>query len=159
MSNIDQRYKEGYVRMILPNVTLYWAKVFNPDTEFGKNEWCADISIDDEILAGALKKEGFRVEDKTYKNIGEVKNVLKAKRQVVRKDGTRQEPPKIWNPDAVTPFTKELGNGTKANVKISARAWQVKGKWTLSAYIEEIQVVEHKEYSGGSSFSPITSPF
>ena len=157
--SIDKKYTEGYVRMILPNVTLYWAKVLTPDTEFGKNEWCVDIAIPDEVLASALKKEGFNIQDKEYKSAGTVKNVLKAKRQVMRKDGTKQEPPKVWHPDAVTPFTKDLGNGTVANVKLSARAWQVKGKWHLSAYIEEIQVVDHKEYAGGTSFSPIVSPF
>ena len=145
---IEQKYKDGYVRFKLSNVKVFWAHINKPDTAFGGNKWTVEMRLEDEI-ATALKSIGFNVNDKKDKEGNDIKNVFKAKKEVATRAGKEQTPPVCVGADGKTPFTDDIGNGSICNLNLSAKAWQIRGEWTLACYIEGIQVVQHEAYSGG----------
>lgn len=145
---IDQKYKDGYVNFIIPNVEVFWAHVYTPDTAFGDSKWSIEMRLPDGELATNMKDAGFNIKDKTDKNGNVIKNVLVAKKATHSKSG-ENEPPTIVGLDGRTKFTENIGNGSICNVKVSAKAWKVRGKWILSLYLEGVQVLKHVEYNGG----------
>lgn len=152
MVEIAKEYFDGYVDHVFENVEVRWAKVFTPDTEFGKNEWCIDVLLQ-EPQASDLKAKGFNVREKD----GE--NVLRCKKKVISASGKPNKPPVIVDRDA-NKFEEEIGNGSICNIKVSCKAWAIGGSPTLTAYLDAIQVVKHVP-RGTTTFAPIPedSPF
>ena len=150
MVEIPQKYKDGYVKLSLTNVEVYWAHVQKADREFGNNKWHLQMRLDDK-LAEELKAEGFNVKDKTDKQGNVAKNTLIAKKEVMKKNGQPNKQPYIKGPDGKTDFTDNIGNGSILNLNLSAKAWKIRGKWSLSCYLDGIQVVNHVPYAGGFS--------
>jgi hypothetical protein len=146
---IDKKYKDGYVGIRLKNVEVWWAHVHTPDTAFGNNKYCIEAHLTD-ALAKQLKAEGFSVGDKKKPDGTVVKNIFKAKTEVLnKKTGKPNNPPKIFGPDGST-FTDAIGNGSICDLVIDAKAWEVRGAWILSAYLKEVHVVKHVAYEGSS---------
>lgn len=150
---IDPKYKK-YVKFGLNNVKGFWIKVLEPDTAY-EHKWSIDLHLTD-AQATELKAVGFSVKDEVKNKKGEIvgKNVLKVSKKVKNKDGSDNKPPFVVSQDGRTPWTEPLGNGSLLNLKLSAKAWYVQGKWTLSCYLDGVQVVVAEEY--GSGFGDVT---
>lgn len=148
MANIDDKFKTSYVKFKLSNVPVRYAHLQTPDTAFGDCKFHLQALCDDGT-AGNLEKMGFVLKEKKDKEGNVTKNILNPKKNGRKKDGTPNEPPSVVGLDGRTPFTDELGNGSVCNLLLSAKAWQVKGTWVLSCYIESVQVVKHVPRSGG----------
>ena len=158
---IEDKYTTGYVNFNLSNIECFWVHLDpkSPDTAFGNNKWCLEMRLPDEVAA-QLKALGFTVVDKTDKDGVVVKNIFKAKKEVLTKSGDMQQPPRVVGPDGRTPwdFNEVIGNGTICNLQLSAKAWPIKGKWQMGCYVVAVQVVNYVPYVG--SFSDTTSvPF
>lgn len=145
---IDQKFKDGYVNFIVPNVPVYWCHLTRPDTAFGDSKWSIEMRLPDGELAKNLKDSGFNMKDKKDKQGNIIKNCLVAKKATQGKEGPNKAP-MVVHLDGKTPFTEDIGNGSICNVKVQAKAWKVNGKWILSLYLEGVQVVEHVAYNGG----------
>ena len=144
---IDPKYKK-YTAFKLHNVEGFWCKVTEPDTQF-EHKWSVDLHLTD-AQATELKAVGFNVKDITNKKTGVVTpNVLKAVKKVKNKDGSENKAPTCVGPDGKTPFTEKIGNGSKLNLNLTAKAWFIQGQWSLSCYLDGVQVAELVEYAGG----------
>lgn len=152
---IDSKYKQGkYVQFRLNNVEVWWAKVHKPDTAFGNNRYTIDMHLEDAV-AKQMIAEGFSVKDKEAKDGSTIKNVLRAKKDAITKNGTPQKAPEVVGPDGKTPFTEDIGNGSICNLILSARAWDINKKWVLTVYLEKVQVVKHVSFAG-SGFEDVS---
>jgi len=146
---MDQKYIDGYVNHILKNVKVYWAHVHQPDTAFGGDKWKLDAALTEEA-GEELKALGFTINSKTYGQVEEPYVLVPKKERIVK--GIEQKPPVIVGADGKTPFTQDIGNGSVCNLKLSCKAWKIKGKWILATYLDAVQIVKHVEYSGGGAF-------
>jgi len=155
---IDEKYKKSYVPMTISGAEIGWSHLVKPDLYMGDEKWIVDLNLDPKT-AKECKDMGFDLKTVKDPNKNTVENVLKAKKKTKDKNGAPQAPPTIVGLDGRTPFTEEIGYGTRANVKISVRAWEVfdreaGGKiWKLFAYIDAVQVVDHVPRAGGSGFA------
>lgn len=140
---IKKEYREGYVKFRLNNLEVQWAHLLRPDTAFGGSKWCVEIILTDEYIE-KYGKEGFTFKEKDGKTI------LKAKKNTQTAKCGEQSPPLVVGPDGRTPWTEDIGNGSVCNLNLSARAWKVGGKETISTYIESVQVVKHVAYESDS---------
>jgi len=155
MSEIEQKYKDGYVSFKLSNVEVWWAYLQKTDTAFGNNKWCMEMRLEDGV-ANQLKDIGFNIVDKEDKEGNEIKNIFKAKKEKLTKKGKEQKKPLVYAADGVTIMTEDVGNGSICNVMLQAKAWPIRGKWQLGAYIDKVQVVKHVPYEGGDSFEDVS---
>jgi hypothetical protein len=137
--------------------------LIKPDLYMGDEKWVVDINLDP-TTAAECKKLGFDLKTSKNPNKDTVENVLKAKRKTKDKTGKAQPAPTIVGLDGRTPFTEEIGYGTRANVLISVRAWEVFDKvaggkiWKLFAYIDAVQVIDHVPRGGsGNGFDDLSS--
>lgn len=128
-----------YVKFPLDNVTSNWVYLTELDTTF-EHKWSSDLVLDDEVGA-AMKAMGFNVRDLTDKSGNVTKNVLKVVKKEKNKDGSLNPQPLVVGPDGKTTFTARIGNGSVLNYKLTAKAWKVKGQWSLSCYLDAAQVV------------------
>ncbi len=154
MSEIDQKYKDGYVTFRLNNVDVWWAHLNKPDTAFGNNKYCMEMRLNDETTK-QLKDIGFNINDKTDKEGNLIKNIFKAKKEKITSKGKEQDPPKIYEADGKTLTTVDIGNGSVCNVELQAKAWPVGGGWKLGAYINKVQIVKLVPYNSGG-FDDVT---
>jgi len=143
MAKVDAKFND-YVELKFENVEVKWAKVqpHQGDSFQGAPEkWTIDIILQ-EKLAKSLEKEGFLI-----KNDG-TNYWITPKSAKFEKDGvTQKKPILIVGRDGQTLITEELGNGTKVNIKVSAKKWPNVSK--VSTYINAIQVLKLVEFSGG----------
>ena len=152
---IDPQYKAKYVPMMFRNVKLGWTHLRKPDTAFGNNKYSADINLEDPAQIAQAKAMGFDLKTKKDPDKNPVDNILSSKKNAMSKEGEAVDPPIVVGLDGKTPFTEEIGYGTLANVKVSARAWDLFDKdaggkvWKLYAYVDKIQVIKHVPRSGG----------
>jgi len=151
---IDKKFTDGYVNMQFDDVKLRWGQLqphqydqYSPaGAPPGEKKWVTDLLINDK-LGKALKKEGFNVKqdaDGYYLNVS---------KKCEKSDGTPNRPVTIVGRDGKVPITEELGNGTEANVKVSARKWGT--VQTITVYIDAVQVLKLVEYNGTSGFSDV----
>lgn len=152
---IDQQYKDGYVSFRLTNVEVWWAYLQRTDTAFGNDKWCLEMHLEDDV-ASQLKDIGFNIVDKEDKNGKIIKNTFKAKKERKTKKGKEQKKPLVYLADGSTITEDDVGNGSICNVMLEAKAWPIRGKWQLAAYINKVQVVKLVPYKGGSSFSDVS---
>ena len=127
--------------MKLTNVECKWCKVQEPDTMYAP-KWCVDVYPPKAVLT-KLKKDKFNV--KTDKEGNEFVHV---KQNVTRKDGTKNDPPKIVGRDGRTVFKELIGNGSIVNVM--CYDYEYKGKNYLG--LKALQVVKHVPYGEDNSF-------
>jgi len=148
---IDAKFNK-YVNISLDDVELKWCKAQSATGQFdqysppgmpkGEKKWTCQIVLN-ETLAKNLIKDGFNV-----KQDKDGDWCLPSSKKCEKADGTPNRPVVIVGKDGFTPITTELGNGTKANVKCSARKWPTTAKITV--YLEGIQVVDLVEHSSVS---------
>ncbi len=151
---IEQKYRDGYVSFRLTNVKVWWAHLQRTDTAFGNNKWCMEMHLDDDV-AKELKDIGFNIVDKTDKEGNVIKSIFKAKKEKVTKAGKEQEKPLVYLADGITVTNDDVGNGSVCNVMLQAKAWPIRGKWQLGAYIDKVQVVKLVPYDKGG-FTDVT---
>lgn len=145
---------EKYVAFPLDNVKCNWIKLNELDTAF-EHKWCVDLLLDD-TTAAQMKAMGFNVKDITDKNGFVTKNVLKASKKEKNKDGSLNKQPAFVGPDGVTPVVGKVGNGTVLNLRLTGKAWKIKGEWSLSCYIDAAQVVDL--VAAPTGFEPVATP-
>lgn len=164
---IDPQYKTKYVPMILRNVGIGWSHLSKPDTAFGNNKFSAEIILFDQAQIDQAISMGFELKTRKDPDKNPVQNVLLSKKNALNKDGEKVDPPEVVGLDGRTPFKDEIGYGTIANVKVSARAWELFDKdaggkvWKLYAYIDKVQVIKHVPRAGGGGFDDLSdeAPF
>ena len=127
--------------MAVINAKVKWASIQAPNDKFTP-QWCIDVVLD-EAKAKELHAQGFNVKKDKDGDI-----VLKMKKNVARKDGTRNAPPKVVGPDK-QPFLELVGNGSVCNVQYNPFEWEYAGKKGVTAQLVAVQVVEHVPFNGG----------
>jgi hypothetical protein len=142
-----EKFEEGCV-LPITNRPVKWASLITPDTKFDPC-WKIDIVLTKE-QADKMKSAGFKVRQDTDGDW-----ILRAKKKVRTKSGQPMSAPTVVGRDGVTPFTENVGNGSICNVNIFAKYIEVSGQTYLPAYLNEVQVVEHVPYGGGSGFANV----
>lgn len=137
--NKIKQYIEGD-NMAVINAPVKWASVQAPNETYTP-VWSVDVVLD-EKKAKELHAQGLPVKrDKD----GDL--ILKIKKKVYRKDGTRNLPPKVVGPDK-QPFLELIGNGSVCNVQYNTYPWTYAGSSGVGAGLIAVQVVEHHPYAG-----------
>lgn len=116
----------------------YWASVLVPNTTF-EPVYCIDLVISKE-QADELKKQGLK--PKLNKD-GEW--VMKFKRNVVKKDGSYAEKPKLVD-SARNPITVSVGNGSEVIVQYSVYEWKNKFGSGIGSDLSGVQVLKLVEF-------------
>lgn len=124
-----------------------WASVQAPNTKFTP-QWTIDVVLEKDE-AKKLKSAGFNVKKDKDGDI-----ILKCKKNVMRKDGTQNSPPRIVDAGK-NPFKELIGNGSVCNVQYNPVDWEYAGKKGVSANLVGVQVLEHVAFGGGDEFEVI----
>lgn len=135
---------------IIRDVTLNYVKVDpeNPTDPFGTLQWeCQIVAPSDR----AEELEG-------YGSVKPVKDdpsrvAVNLKRKALRKDGTENDPVVLVDgqKQPINPKIK-IGNGSKGNVKVYRREYDVAGRQGISTIMTAIQVTNLIEYTGSVDF-------
>lgn len=125
---------------VLSNVKVKWASVQAPNEKFTP-QWCID-GVLDEATARELHAQGLNVKKDKEGDL-----ILKFKRNVYRKDGNRNQAPRIVGPDK-QPFLDLIGNGSVCNIQYSTYDWDYAGKSGKGTDLIAVQVVEHVPFEG-----------
>ncbi|MDB4588416.1 hypothetical protein N9095_00390 [bacterium] len=135
---------------IIRDVTLNYVKVDpeNPTDPFGTLQWeCQIVAPADR----AAELEG-------YGSVKPVKDdpsrvAVNLKRKALRKDGTENDPVVLVDSQKqpINPKIK-VGNGSKGNVKVYRREYDVAGRQGISTIMTAIQVTNLIEYTGSVDF-------
>lgn len=135
---------------IIRDVTLNYVKVDpdNPTDPFGTLQWECQVVVP---ASRAEELEGY----------GSVKPVkddpsrvsINLKRKAVRKDGDANDPVALVDgkKQAIDPKIK-IGNGSKGNVKVYRREYDVAGRQGISTILTAIQITDLIEYTGSVDF-------
>ena len=135
---------------IIRDVTLNYVKVDpeKPTDPFGTLQWeCQIVAPADR----AAELEG-------YGSVKPVKDdpsrvAVNLKRKAFRKDGTENDPVVLVDgqKQSINPKIK-IGNGSKGNVKVYRREYDVAGRQGISTIMTAIQVTNLIEYTGSVDF-------
>ena len=135
---------------IIRDVTLNYVKVDpeNPTDPFGTLQWECQIVVPSER---ASELEG-------YGSVRPVKDdpsriAINLKRKAVRKDGDANDPVQLVDgkKQKIDPKIK-VGNGSKGNVKVYRREYDVAGRQGISTILTAIQITDLIEYTGSVDF-------
>ncbi len=129
--------------MILKNAKVKWAKLIKADEMSGK--WSINLYLSSEQME-AVRKEG--IEPKIDKD---GVPFIQATRKPKSSKGTEIDPPRVVDIDR-KPFTKNIGNGSTCNVIVSFYDWTFNKKEGKGVWLEAVQVVDLKEYTGTEDF-------
>ena len=127
--------------MLLKGILL-WPNITTPGTtEFSKDQYSLDLSLDEET-ASKLRAEGFNVrDDKEYSPF------VTIKRKVRRKDGSMNSVPKLVYADK-NPLEFRVGNGSSATVQCRPYEWEFGGRTGKGLDLQAVQVTNLIEYEG-----------
>lgn len=123
--------------------TAKYARVYehNKDTKYDENGvYSLDLYVEGAELE-KLKKLGVKI------NHSEDGDFVKPKRKdSILKDGEtiKLGPPPVVGPDGKTPFTENIGNGSKVAAMVTVTEF----KGTKSIKLSALQVIEHIPYEG-----------
>ena len=135
---------------IIRDVTLNYVKVDpeNPTDPFGTLQW------ECQIVAPASRAE----ELEGYGSVKPIKDdpsrvAVNLKRKALRKDGTENDPVVLVDgkKQPINPKIK-VGNGSKGNVKVYRREYDVAGRQGISTIMTAIQITDLIEYTGSVDF-------
>ena len=135
---------------IIRDATLNYVKVDpeNPTDPFGTLQWECQIVVPSER---ASELEG-------YGSVRPVKDdpsriAINLKRKAVRKDGDANDPVQLVDgkKQKIDPKIK-VGNGSKGNVKVYRREYDVAGRQGISTILTAIQITDLIEYTGSVDF-------
>ena len=135
---------------IFRDVTLNYVKVDpeNPTDPFGTLQW------ECQIVAPASRAE----ELEGYGSVKPIKDdpsrvAVNLKRKALRKDGTENDPVVLVDgkKQPINPKIK-VGNGSKGNVKVYRREYDVAGRQGISTIMTAIQITDLIEYTGSVDF-------
>lgn len=135
---------------IIRDVTLNYVKVDpdNPTDPFGTLQWECQIVVPSNR---AEELEG-------YGSVRPVKDdpsrvAINLKRKAVRKDGDANDPVGLVDgkKQPIDPKVK-IGNGSKGNVKVYRREYDVAGRQGISTILTAIQITDLIEYTGSVDF-------
>ena len=153
---VRKEFIKGKIFPIM-NVDIEWAHVTKPDTQFGKSQWEITMRLP-EKLANDMLDAGFNVKKKSdgkkFKKGDEDYFFIVAYRKTQTSKGVKLDPPKVFERDGQTLYTGLIGNGSKCNVKISAKYLEISGETKLPCRLVSIQVVDLVAY-GNDGFSPL----
>lgn len=120
----------------------YWARVHTPDTTYDP-QWCIDLVVDKKIAKG-FNDKGVKV-----KQNDDGEYVVKFKRNVEKKNGGENKPPRIVDVGK-KPLLDEIGNGSKVVVQYQTYDWKYKTKSGVGVDLMAVQVLELVEYKGAN---------
>lgn len=132
--------------MILKNAKVKWAKLIHPDEMSGK--WSIDLYLTPEQLA-AVKAEGIEP-----KLDNEGVPCITAGRKPKSAKGTDIPPPRVVDINRQH-FKGAIGNGSVCNVIVSFYDWKFAGKTGRGTWLEAVQVIDLKEYTGREDFDGV----
>jgi len=135
---------------IIRDVTLNYVKVDpdSPTDPFGTLQWECQLVVPadrSEELSG-------------FGNVKPVKDdpsrvAINLKRKAVRKDGEANDPVQLVDGKKQKIDAKiKIGNGSKGNVKVYRREYDVAGRQGISTILTAIQITDLIEYTGSVDF-------
>ena len=135
---------------IIRDVTLNYVKVDpeNPTDPFGTLQW------ECQIVAPSNRAE----ELEGYGSVKPVKDdpsrvAVNLKRKALRKDGTENDTVVLVDGKKQPIDSKiKIGNGSKGNVKVYRREYDVAGRQGISTIMTAIQITDLIEYTGSVDF-------
>lgn len=143
------------MRLILKDCEISWPKLVEPETKFtATGVWEANITLTDEAAQQIVKAGG------KYKTKDGVK-FIKAKKNVQKRDGTKNARPKVVNANK-EPLSDEeiraIGNGSICNFAIAPYEWTFGGNKGITFFLDAIQVVNLKTFTpeGADPFDVIS---
>lgn len=128
--------------------TAKWASIQQPNTKFD-HVWSIDVVVDMET-AKRLKAEGLPVKKDKDGDI-----IIKCKKKVFRKDGSKNQPPRVVDGNK-EPLMDLVGNGSKVNVQYQPYEWNFAGNSGIGAGLVAVQVLELVPFEGaGDEFDAV----
>ena len=128
---------------VIRDVDLWWAKVKEPVSPFGSEQWELQVRTTDDDKIAELVKVGIKMKkDEEGVSFGNLK------RPVVKRNGERNDPPKVVDA-ALNDIDVLIGNGSKGHVKVFTYDYNVNGRSGIGCQLVAIQVIDLIEYSAG----------
>lgn len=129
------------VKSVIITGKVYWACITNPNTTF-EPAWLLDLCLTPET------KQVVEAVNLPIKNKDDDRgDFVTLKRKVLRKDGTKNEAPKVFDAQKNAWDDRLIGNGSVCNVKFVPFEWVVKGKAGVSGFLDSVQVVDLVSFS------------
>ena len=133
--------------IIIRDVELWFAKLDKPVAPFNNEQrWEVQIRTSDESVAKQWEEEHeLNVSKKDdYWKVG-------LKRKLLNRDGEENNPPQIVDASRTPTSGANIGNGTKANIKLYQYPYNVAGQKGTGSMIKGVQIVDLVEYKPDSS--------
>jgi len=142
----------------IDNVELNWAKLAKPVSPFGVAQYELQIATNDATTADEWRANHLNVKPEINKESNKPtgKFTVSLKRKAVKADGSDNGAPNVVGADAQPIDASKLGNESRGNVIIYQMYYKNAGREGISNSLTAIQVTDFKEYTGDSSFEPIT---
>ena len=141
--------------VILKDVEIWWAKLnpSKPVSPFGEEQWECQVRVPkkrkDELaeLDFSQKQDRVQVVKDDSTKVG-----MNFRKKAQKKDGSPAMPIKVVSthkdedgePIQIDPRT--IGNGSKGNVKLMLRDWEMRGRSGTVVTLQAIQLTDHKVY-------------
>jgi len=147
-------------KIIVLRGTLHWAKITGPARPYTGNPkfdkgpyWSLDLTPDAKSRK-IIKDAG--IEDKLRTPKGEkekrTETFLTLKVLENKSDGSKNKPPKISDVRGQPWDGSDIGNESVADVKVKVKDYGT----TTGAYLQEVRILKHIPYEGGSGFEPLS---
>lgn len=152
-SNFSPRYYQ------IDNVELNWAKLVTPVSPFGVAQYELQIATTDDAVAAEWRANHLNVKAEVNKETKAPtgKHTVSLKRKAMKADGNDNGAPSVVNAAAEPIDATKLGNESIGNVIIWQSYYKNAQREGISNSLTSVQVTDFHEYSGGGTFSPITS--
>jgi hypothetical protein len=136
--------------------TAFWASIQKPNTTY-EPKWSVDLFVSEEDnqrlrdmgltpklvktnKSGSISHNGREIGDEFFT----------FKRNVTRKDGTPNVPPRVVDAHRnAIPATVLVGNGSEVNVAFNTFEWSAAGNSGVATDLRGVQVIELAEFSAG----------
>jgi len=140
------------------NVELNWAKLSKPVSPFGVPQYELQIATTDATVADEWKANHLNVKPEMNKETNKPngKFTVSLKRKANKADGSDNGAPTVVDASAQPIDASKLGNESLGNVIIYQMYYKNAGREGISNSLTAVQVTDFKEYTGDSSFEPIT---
>jgi hypothetical protein len=135
---------EAKQNVIIKDVELRWAKLNNAVSPFGTLQWELQV-VADKSRTKELEQFG------KVKATTDGKVSVNLKKKALKADGSPAEPVRLVDAKKETIQDRSIvGNGSKGNVMVFLRPYEMMGKKGISVMLVAVQVTELQEYRATS---------
>lgn len=139
---------------IIKNLTVFWVKLSadKPEPAFGDGgeKWSLQVRVTDKAQLAEIK--ALNIKTTPVEEDGKIYHKFSLRKPVLKKDGTRNDPPACVNGKLQKIDPGTIGNGSVVHAQVFQFEFEVKAangkasKKGISTYLKGIQVVKHKVY-------------